>query len=133
MLGLRLNYGLTDGDLAHADPDHLFEILYENDSQIGFGGELGVVLGNRRNVALFLYGYETERDFDVTITTVFGSFRQSDEQGVFRFGLGVEFRLRGGFHLRGTLGTDRADFGDRFTSQDVDGNTDFGVGFVYQF
>ena len=132
VVGLRFNYGHTDGQLRNLDQVRQLEFLHRNDSQFGLGFELGVALGSRRSTALFLYGYETERDFEVTIATPAGSFRQSDEQGVFRFGLGVELRLRRGFHLRATLGTDRADFGDRLTSREVDGRTEVGLGVVYQ-
>ena len=131
-VGLRVHYGVTDGDLRNPDFGPGVTLFYDNDSQVGVGGEVGLVLGSRRRLALFLYGYETERDFDVTITTSTGSFHQSDEQGVFRFGLGVELRFRKGFHVRGTLGTGRADFGDRAVSQDVDGRTDVGLGVVFQ-
>ena len=133
LVGLRANYGFADGDLRQTGYLGEFDLVHENDTQIGFGGELGVVLGSRRVLALFAYGYETERDFEVTITSTSGRFRQSDEQGVFRFGVGAELHLRRGLHVRGTVGTGRADFGDRMTSQDVDGRTDFAIGVVAQF
>ena len=132
IVGLRINYGLTDGDLEQTDAAGRFEISARNDSQFGYGGEIGLVLGQRRPIAVFLYGYETERDFDVVIRTPTGSFDQSDKQGIFRSGLGVELRLRPGLHLRGTVGSGWADFGDRFVSQDVDGKLDLGVGLTYQ-
>ncbi len=133
LTGLRLSFGRTDGDLTHADPAGRFDIAYQNDSQLGYGIEIGGVLRQARNLALFVYVYEVEREFEVTITSRFGTFRQTDEQTLIRFGIGAEMHLFHGLNLRAAVGRIDVDFGDLITNIDVEDKTDFGIGLIYQF
>jgi hypothetical protein len=50
-----------------------------------------------------------------------------------RFGVGAEKQMRGGMNLRASIGTGRADFGDKDTNITVDNKLEFGVGAAMQF
>lgn len=134
VFGAELQFGKLDGDFTlGAVGDPLF-ITYDNDSQFGFGGHVGKVLGERRRNLLYVYAYETEREFDVEVTdSQFGAFRQTDEQGFLRFGFGLETTWTDRLRSRVMFGSYRVDFGGVATNIDIDRKADINVGLVYGF
>ena len=92
-----------------------------------FGAHVGRVVGGDWRV----YGYlsETSRDFDVRLTDGGGSFNQADEQGILRFGVGLERPVNGWLSWRATLGSARAKF-DGPTNMDPDREIEFALGVV---
>ncbi|MBP6185213.1 MAG: hypothetical protein KA479_09755 [Saprospiraceae bacterium] len=131
--GPEVQLGFTDGNLKHDDPAHSLMINYKNNFQYGYGLILGGVLLHSKNMLAFAYAFETERRFDVTITDKFGPYKQKDEQGMLKYGIGFESTIWRGLHARATVGRLRVDFGDQVTNIKVDDKWDFTVGVVYQF
>jgi len=131
VLGAELGFGRTDGDLILSDPARLLTIDYKNDSQWHWTLNAGHTVGPR--TLLFGYVSEVTRDFDVTILRAGLTSEQQDEQGLLRFGGGIEQRITGPLRLRATIGTSRADFGDRQTNIEIGKRVDASIGFVIQF
>ncbi|MBK8512609.1 MAG: hypothetical protein IPL56_10300 [Saprospiraceae bacterium] len=69
----------------------------------------------------------------MTIIDSFGSYKQKDKQGMLRYGGGFEFPLGTDIHLRTSVGSGRADFGDQITNIQVNNKLDFMSGVVLQF
>jgi hypothetical protein len=130
VLGLEGGIGFEDGDLRLDDPSGL-SIDYRNNFQLRYGGQVGWRTSDRSLV--FAYLSETKRDFDVSGSGPGGSFTQTDGQGLLRYGLGVDYDLRGPFDLRATIGSSRADFGYRPLNRKPDKPIDFEVGLVSGF
>lgn len=78
-------------------------------SQWHWGLHAGLVAG--ASTLMFGYLSEVTRRFDVSVTQAGIPTFQEDEQGMLRFGAGIEQRLVGALHLRVTAGSSRADFG----------------------
>lgn len=133
VFGVEGQLGTTDGDLAFNDPAAGLSITYENSSQSAYGLTLGYAFGARKDWLIYAYGLETSRDFDVTITGPLGTGTQNDNQGMVRYGLGLEKVLTGGLHLRAAVGSLAADFGDANTNIDVEGKLDATLGLTFQF
>lgn len=131
VLGAELGFGRTDGDLILSEPSRLLTIDYQNDSQWHWTLNAGHTIGSR--TLLFGYVSEVTRKFDVTILLAGVTTEQQDEQGLLRFGGGIEQRIAGPLRLRGTIGTSRAGFGDRETNIEVSKRVDASIGFVLQF
>lgn len=131
VLGAELGFGRTDGDLILSEPSRLLTIDYLNDSQWNWTLNVGHTIGSR--TLLFGYVSEVTRKFDVTIRRAGVTTEQQDEQGLLRFGGGIEQRIAGPLRLRGTIGTSRADFGDRETNTEVGRRVDVSIGVVLQF
>lgn len=131
VIGGELGYGRTDGDLILSEPSRLLTVDYKNDSQWNWTLTGGHTIG--ANTLVFGYLSEVTRNFDVTIRLGGGTTEQQDEQGLLRFGAGVEQRLTGPLRLRVTAGSSRADFGDRVTNIDVKRRFEAAVGVVLQF
>jgi hypothetical protein len=131
VFGGELGLGWTDGDLALADPSRSLAVTYQNHMQRHWQLHGGYAIG--AGTLLFGYVSEITRNFDVTVDSRGQTFTQEDEQGILRFGGGVEQRLRGPFHLRLTAGSARADFGDRRTNIDVNRRFEIAAGLVVQF
>jgi hypothetical protein len=129
--GGELGIGRMDGDLILNDAARGVVVDYRNDSQWHWGLHAGFAAGAR--TLLFAYVSEVTRDFDVTITRNNSSTAQGDEQGLLRFGGGIEQRLYGPLQLRVTAGSSRADFGDRVTNIDIDRRIELAAGLVIQF
>ena len=133
VVGVEVQAGLLDGDLHRESGPAGLSIEYANDSQFGFGVNLGRILGSGRRQLLYAYAYETKRDFDVTINhPSFGSFTQSDEQGLLRYGLALETAWSDRLRTKLAVGTYRVDFGDALTNIDIGSDLDIGIGLVYQ-
>jgi hypothetical protein len=132
VVGIEVQYGWLTGDLGlgvGGDPLH---ITYANDHQWGIGGHAGRTVGDGRHL-VYLYAYETDRDFDVKVTGSFGSFSQRDEQGFLRFGLGLETAWSARLHSSILLGSYRVDFGGVPSNLDVSGEFDLRLGLVYHY
>ena len=132
LLGIEYSFGFTDGNLMHSDDINQLEITYENNSQSGIGGLGGVLVGRKR--AFLIYGYlnETSRNFEVRIVDKGKVIRQRDEQGMLKYGLGVEAHLWQGLNFRASVGALRVDFGDQITNIDVEDELDLMIGLIYQ-
>jgi len=132
VVGAEASYGPIDGALRLSDPGASLDIEYESNRQKAYGLMGGLALGSSRDWLVFAYLAEATRVFDVTIrqgtTTVF----QRDEQGMLRFGAGVEARLLGSLHLRASAGSGRADFGDRPRNIDPERRLELAAGAIVQ-
>lgn len=133
MLGAEVRFGFTDGDLKHEDPSKSLTIHYKNDTQSSLGMTLGATLGKRKNWLAFAYCNETTRRFEVSVSSRGESFRQKDEQGMLKYGAGIEIQIWQGLNACATAGRLRVDFGDRVTNIDVEDMWDFTIGITYQF
>lgn len=131
VLGAELGLGRTDGDLVLSDPSRVLTVDYKNDSQWHWTLSAGHTVGSQ--TLLFVYVSEVTRKFDVTILRAGVTSEQQDEQGLLRFGGGIERRITGPLRLRATVGTSRADFGDRETNIEIGRRVDASIGFVIQF
>jgi hypothetical protein len=133
VFGVEFQYGTLDGDLNHVDTGASLSVQYRNSSQFGFGGEIGRVIGASGRNLLFLYGYETTREFDVSIQNGLLTGSQTDEQGFFRYGLGLETVWTPRIRTEVLVGTYRVDFGSQITNIDVSGESELALGLVYAF
>ena len=133
VLGLEWAAGVEDGDLVLDDPSSGLRVDYRNGSHWRLGGTAGVVLGAARATHVFGYVNELSRDFDVTITQGAEVTTQRDEQGLLRYGGGVEQRLAPRLTLRGTLGSSRADFGGRPTNITPTRPLEAAIGLLFRF
>ncbi|MFN0177074.1 MAG: hypothetical protein ACKVU0_20705 [Saprospiraceae bacterium] len=131
--GAELQIGFTDGNLRHEDPANTLTINYKNNFQSGYGLTLGGVFLKNKNLMAYAYAFETKRKFEVSIRDAFGTYQQNDEQGMLKYGLGLEAKIWRGLRARTTLGRLRVDFGDQITNIKVDDKWDFTVGVVWQF
>lgn len=132
-LGFEVQAGYLDGDLRRDEAPDGPSIDYANDLQVGFGVSFGRILGSSRRHILYVYAYETERDFDVTITDPrYGTFTQSDEQGFLRYGIALESAWTDRLRWKFALGTYRVDFGDAQTNIDIGSDIDVSIGLVYR-
>lgn len=129
VLGAELGVGALDGDLARHDGGST--VTYSASRQWHWALLAGPALGAR--TLLYAYLSEVTRSFDVAITRGAGSETQQDEQGLLRFGLGLERRLAGAFHVRLAAGTSRADFGSRLTNIEPGRRLELSAGLVWQF
>lgn len=133
LAGAEVQIGFTDGALMHHDPSKPLTINYKNSFQNGYGLTLGAAFFKKRNLSAYAYAFETKRKFDVSIRDAFGTYKQKDEQGMLKYGLGLEAKIWRGLHARTTLGRQRVDFGDLETNIDVDDKWDFTAGVAWQF
>ena len=133
VFGIEGQLGTTDGDLTFNDPASGLTIDYESSNQSAYGLTLGYAFGARKDWLVYAYGFETSRNFDVTITGPLGTGTQNENQGMVRYGLGLEKVLASGWHLRASVGSLAADFGDANTNIDVEGKLDATLGLMFQF
>lgn len=131
VIGGELGYGRTDGDLVLTDPARLLTVDYNNNSQWNWTLNGGHTIGGR--TLLFGYLSEVTRQFDVSVVLGGRVIAQQDEQGLLRFGAGIEQQLTGPLRLRATAGSSRADFGDRATNIEPGRRLEAAVGVVIQF
>lgn len=129
VVGGELGRGLTDGDLRLEQA--AFSVDYRNGSQWHWALHAGPTIGDRTLV--FGYLSEVTRAFDVTISQSGQTTAQEDEQGMLRFGAGIEQQLSTRLRLRLTAGSSRADFGDRTTNKVIGRRLEIGGGLVVQF
>jgi hypothetical protein len=131
VVGGELGLGRMDGDLRLEDLERAMVVGYAGDSQWHWALNAGYVV--RPGSLIFGYVSEVTRNFDVTIERPESTVLQQDEQGLLRFGAGLEQQLKGPFRLRGTLGTARADFGGRQTNVVITRRLELSMGLVVQF
>lgn len=132
VVGVEGSLGLMDGTLNLSEPASQLDITYENNRQTTIGLTGGFAFGADKRWLLFAYISEATRNFDVTINQAGAMFAQKDEQGMLRYGIGVERQFIGPLNLRLSVGTGRADFGDRQTNIDVQRRLEFAVGALLQ-
>lgn len=130
--GAEFAVGRTNERLALADAASGVSVRYDNRVQSQIGGLVGHTVGARREWLVFAYGAEVTRHFDVEIVQDGGRVAQQDEQGLLRFGLGLERRV-GAVGLRLALGASRADFGTRVTNITIRRRLDLGIGALWQW
>ncbi len=133
VIGLESQWAWTDGQLNFTDPASSLTIDYDNNSQVGYGLTFGHVVGSQQKTLLYLYGYQTDRNFDVSIVGPAGTGTQRDRQGMIRYGIGFEHAVRDALHFRLNIGGVKVDFGDADTNIDVENKIDVTLGLVYQF
>ena len=133
VLGPEISFGIVRGNLEYDDPTQGINVQYRNHTQRSLGGIIGLVIGSDKNSLVYVYTNEIKRQFDVTIIDSFGSYKQKDKQGMLRYGGGFEFPLGTDIHLRTSVGSGRADFGDQITNIQVNNKLDFMSGVVLQF
>jgi hypothetical protein len=125
---------LGAGDFSLSQRAAGFDITYESDLQWSYGGILGYAPGGAAAKTLFfIYVNETERTFAVEISGAGGHFGQRDEQGLLRYGAGIERAFDSAWSIRASIGSSRADFGDANTSFDPEHPADFMLGLVRRF
>ncbi|MEZ4588579.1 MAG: hypothetical protein R2909_19545 [Gemmatimonadales bacterium] len=130
VIGGDLGRGAVDGDLALRMPATPLTIEYRNRSQRHWSLMLGQALGPGRRWLAFGYLSEVSRRFEVEIEEGASRYTQLDEQGLLRFGVGLERAIASPLSVRVTLGTSRADFGTRATNIVPRRLLDVGVGIV---
>lgn len=133
VLGVEFGAGWEDGDLATDVPATGASVTYTNSMHTRIGGTAGVVLGRSRRTHVFAYVSELSRGFDVIIDQGGTQTSQQDDQGLLRYGGGLEQRIAPRLTLRGTLGSSRADFGDRTTNITPTRPLEAAVGLLFRF
>lgn len=131
VLGAELGLGWMDGNLRLEEPARGLVVDYAGDSQWHWALSAGHTLGAR--TLLFGYVSEVTRTFDVSVAGPAATFTQRDEQGLLRFGAGLEQVVRGPLRLRVTAGSSRADFGGRTTNVEISRRFELSAGLVWQF
>jgi Outer membrane protein beta-barrel domain len=133
VVGVEGSVGMLNGDLSLSDPANGLAIDYQNTTQVAYGLVGGLALGTEKSWLLFGYLSETTRNFDVTVRQQGNVFHQTDEQGMLRYGAGVEKQIRQRVDLRVTAGTGRADFGDQQTNIEVEKKLEYAAGVLFRF
>lgn len=133
VLGVEFGVGWEDGDLSTDVPASGARVTYTNSMHTRIGGTAGMVLGASRRTHVFGYVSELSRGFDVTIEQGGALTSQQDDQGLLRYGGGIERRIAPRLTLRGTLGSSRADFGDRTTNITPTRPLEGAVGLLFRF
>ncbi|MCE7996229.1 MAG: hypothetical protein HEP71_29885 [Roseivirga sp.] len=132
VFGLEVQVGLTDGNLDRTfNGLRQLEIHFSNNSQTGLGYTLGYVAGEKQNLLLYTYLYQTRRNFDISLKDDGRVIQwQRDIQTVLRFGLGLEYNLGKRFSTRLTVGSQSPDLNNDIDIEEVPELT---LGFIYQF
>ena len=134
VLGLEIQFGITDGNLQQTDNRNQLKIDYKNNRQFGYGLSFGAVFGKNRNILLSSYAYITKRNFDITITETSGTtFTQKDGQRFLRYGVTLETQVYKRLNVKANVGRIYVDYEDLATNMDVDDKWDFTIGVNYQF
>lgn len=131
VVGGDVGVGRLDGELQRRDDATATTVLYDTSSQRHWRLLAGTTFGPR--ALAYAYVSEVSRTFDVTITRRGSTTPQQDEQGLLRFGAGLEWRLTGPLHVHVTAGTSRADFGDRVTNIEPRRRVEVSAGLTLQF
>jgi hypothetical protein len=132
VVGVEVGSGRFDEGLRLVDTTRGLQIDYRGDSQFHYGLLAGHTVPWRRAL-VFAYAQEVTRDFEVSIVQNGVAFAQNDEQGLLRYGVGLEVPIAGRLHFSATAGSSRADFGDRPTNIDVEDELDAAFGLSLQF
>ena len=132
VVGVEGSAGVLDGNLSLDDPPRSLNISYENSGQSTLGAVIGFTPGSVKTLLVFTYVSEATRKFDVTIQQAGMAFPQRDEQGMLRYGGGVEGHLSGHLHFRVTVGSGRADFGSLRTNINVSRGVEFAASMLFR-
>lgn len=116
VLGAAFGAGRTSGNLTLRDPGRSLEVSYHNRWQRHWELSVGQAVGPSQRTLVNAYLSEVTRNFQVDIAAGARQYAQRDEQGLLRYGIGLEHRLHPGLGLRGAVGSSRADFGHRTTN-----------------
>ena len=114
--GVDLGVGVMRGNLRYDDPSGPLAVAYRNRTQRHWNLMVGQALGRGRETNVHLYLSEVSRAFGVDVEDRGETYRQRDEQGLLRYGLGLEREISRHFAARVRVGTSRADFGDQATN-----------------
>ena len=129
VFGAEGGYGVVDGRLSVSDPG--LQIEARNGTQSFYGLQAGYVANRNRDLMAFAYLSEVSRTFNLDIVSMGAAFSQRDEQGMLRFGAGIERRVAGGLHARITAGTARGKFDSAIMKPSR--HVEFAAGLVIQF
>ncbi|MEQ8361743.1 MAG: hypothetical protein RH948_02685 [Cyclobacteriaceae bacterium] len=132
VLGLQYQMGFLNGNLSYYNPVEPLSINYKNSFQSGFGGLFGFTLGPGKNWLIMGYVNETKRKFNVRIQQGTSKFSQTDEQGMLKYGIGIERQLYRKINVRAQFGGLNVDFGELITNIDVEDKYDLTLGIVLQ-
>ncbi len=132
VVGAEGSLGFMDSKLNLSDPIKQLYITYENNMQSVYGAIVGFAIGADKEWLVFGYISEATRNFDVAIKQGTERFNQKDEQGILRYGIGLEKNIIKHLNLRISAGTSRADFGDQETNITIKNKFEFAVGAVLQ-
>ncbi len=134
VIGATFFYGLTSGDLQETDPRNQISIDYQNSTQVGFGLQLGGVIGEKEKVLLYLLAQQSRRVFDIELTSTDGmKYQQEDTQNFEKYGVGVEFPVYKKINVLVNVAKISVDFHDLEVSMDVEDKLDFNVGLLINF
>jgi hypothetical protein len=133
VLGIEFGAGWEDGNLALDDSAAALHIDYRNHAHTRIGGTVGLALGPQRRTHLFGYLSELSRSFEVTVTQAGVVTEQQDEQGLLRYGGGIEQVVASRVSIRGTLGSSRADFDGRPTNIQPTRPLEAGLAILFRF
>ncbi len=131
VVGADVGLGRLDGALVLRDDATATTVRYDTSSQWHWRLTGGVTIGPR--TLAYAYVSEVTRAFDVTITRRGATTPQRDEQGLLRFGGGLERRVGGPVHVTVAAGSSRADFGGRQTNIEPGRRLEASAGLVLQF
>jgi Outer membrane protein beta-barrel domain len=132
VVGAEGSLGFMDGNLSLSDPVNQLSITYEDNMQCVYGAIVGFAIGPGKEWLVFGYLSEATRNFDVAIKQGTERFNQKDEQGILRYGIGLEKNIIKHLDLRISAGTSRADFGDQETNITIKNKFEFAIGAVLQ-
>jgi hypothetical protein len=132
VLGLQYQMGFLNGNLSYYDSAEPLTINYKNSFQSGFGGLFGFTVGAKKNWLIMGYINETKRKFNVRIQQGASKFSQMDEQGMLKYGVGIERKLYRKINVRGQFGGLNVDFGKLITNIDVEDKYDLTLGIILQ-
>jgi hypothetical protein len=108
VVGVEGGVGWMDGDLARNFAGVSIEYLF--DRQHHLGGLAGVLVDLGGPTLLYGYVNEVTRTFSAQLQSGPGRIAQKDEQGMLRYGVGIERALHGNLHGRLAVGGGRARF-----------------------
>ncbi len=131
VFGGAVGVGLARGNLDLRDPSRALEVAYHNRWQRHWALDLGQAVGPGRRTLVNAWLSEVTRDFQVDIASGSRRFAQRDEQGLLRYGIGVEHQVHPGIGIRGAVGSSRADFGGRPTNIVPDRPVDWQLGVTF--
>lgn len=132
VVGFELGMGLTNGNMQRQEGSPPFNVDYRNRRQRHWNIILGQAFGAVRRTLLYGYLSEVTRTFNVTVNDGPDTFAQRDEQGLLRFGGGIERRVSDLWSFRAGMGSSHADFGGRQTNFTPERRLDASLGAVWQ-
>lgn len=133
LVGLEFQFGITDGNSIVSDSGQQLEVTYKNNTQKGWGLNIGTAIGRNKNFLVYAYLKKVIRSFEIVIVEGQSNFDQTDKESIPKYGLSLEASISRRFNIRADIGFLEVDFGDTPTQTPVQKNLDFTIGTVYQF